>query len=339
MIIINGSEGEGGGQILRSSLTLSLITGKPFRIENIRAGRKTPGLLRQHLTAVNAAVQISDGAVEGAALGAATLTFVPREVHGGDYRFAIGGAGSTMLVLQTLLLPLALNHDASTIVIEGGTHNPSAPPFDFVERAFVPLLKRIGFDLDVQMVRPGFYPAGGGEVAVQTRPPRAMERLDLKPRGEIITKCARAVVSNLPYEIAQREVRVVAEELGWPDDCLQAHTVNGSIGPGNAISVIVGTDDVTDVFTAFGQRGVRAEHVAADAAKQAKRYINSGAAVGDHLADQLLLPLALGAGGSFTTTPLSTHSLTNMDVIRRFLDVEIATEVVSNGVVKVDVKR
>jgi RNA 3'-terminal phosphate cyclase (ATP) len=339
MIIINGSEGEGGGQILRSSLTLSLITGKPFRIENIRAGRKTPGLLRQHLTAVNAAVQISDGAVEGAALGAGTLTFVPREVRGGDYRFAIGGAGSTMLVLQTLLLPLALNQDASTIVIEGGTHNPSAPPFDFVERAFVPLLKRIGFDLDVQLVRPGFYPAGGGEVAVQTRSPRAMERLDLRPRGEIITKCARAVVSNLPYEIAQREVRVVAEELGWPDDCLQAHTVNGSIGPGNAISVIVGTDDVTDVFTAFGQRGVRAEHVAADAAKQAKRYINSGAAVGDHLADQLLLPLALGAGGSFTTTPLSTHSLTNMDVIRRFLDVEIATEVVSNGVVKVDVKR
>jgi RNA 3'-terminal phosphate cyclase (ATP) len=338
MVIIDGSQGEGGGQVLRTSLALSLLTGKPFRIENIRAKRKTPGLMRQHLTAVNAAAQVGEAAVEGAQVGSTAVTFVPRTMRGGDYSFAIGTAGSTMLVLQTVLLPLALAGTESTVELEGGTHNRDAPPFDFVERAFLPLICRMGAEISLELVRPGFYPAGGGKVVVRIKPAKRLARLDIENRGDITTRCARAVVANLPWSIAEREVRLAAAELEWPEDCLQAHTLNGSIGPGNTVSIIVGSEQITDVFSGFGERGVRAEEVAHAAVKQARRYINSNAAVGEHLADQLLLPLAIGEGGSFTTTPLSGHSLTNIETIRRFVDREIATEQLSNGVVRVSVR-
>lgn len=337
MLIIDGASGEGGGQVLRTSLALSLLTRTPFRIENIRAKRKTPGLLRQHLTAVYAATQAGDAAVEGAALGAPVLTFIPRALHSGDYTFAIGTAGSTMLVLQTLLLPLALADGPSTLELDGGTHNPAAPPFDFIDLAFLPLLRRMGAEVEIELVRPGFYPAGGGKIRVRITPTKTLARLDLDERGATTTRCVRAVVANLPWTIADREARAAAGELGWPDDCLQAHTLTGSAGPGNCISVIAGFEHVTDVFTAFGERGVPAETVAHNAAKQARRYLNSNAAVGEHLADQLLLPLALGAGGSFTTTPLSGHSLTNIETIGKFVARQITTEPVSNGMVRVAV--
>jgi RNA 3'-terminal phosphate cyclase (ATP) len=338
VLIIDGSHGEGGGQVLRTSLALSLVTGTPFRIENIRARRKSPGLLRQHLTAVNAAVQVGDAAVEGAQLASASLTFAPRALRSGDYSFAIGTAGSTMLVLQTILLPLVLAGAPSMIEIEGGTHNPSAPPFDFMNEAFLPLLRRMGAEVELELLRPGFYPAGGGKIRVRVTPAARLERLDLDERGAVTRRCARAVVANLPWDVAQREVKAAAAELGWPEECLQAHTLPGSIGPGNLISIIVGSEHVTDVFTAFGERGVRAEQVAHDAARQARRYINSDAAVGEHLADQLLLPLAIGEGGSFTTTPLSGHATTNIETIGRFLDRAITTEQVRNGLVRVVVQ-
>lgn len=328
LIVIDGALGEGGGQVLRTALALSIATRRPFRIENIRAKREKPGLLRQHLTAVHAATEVGDAAVEGAALGSTTLTFVPRALRAGDYTFSIGTAGSTTLVLQTVLMPLLLAGAPSTLRIEGGTHNPAAPPFEFLERAFLPLLRRMGAEVELTLVRPGFYPAGGGEIRVSIAPARLVA-LELESRGAIVERHVRAVVANLPYEIAQREVRAAAGELGWSEDDgarLEAHTLNGSAGPGNAVSVAVVSEDVTDVFTAFGARGVRAEQVAHDAAKQARRYINSDAAVGEHLADQIMLPMALGGGGTFTTTPLSGHATTNLDVIRRFL--EVRTEIV-----------
>lgn len=337
MMIIDGSQGEGGGQVLRTSLALSLATGTPFRIENIRAKREKPGLLRQHLTAVQAAVEVGEAAVEGAVIGSGAVTFVPRRVRAGDYRFSIGTAGSTTLVLQTVLLPLAMAGAASTVVIEGGTHNPAAPPFEFLEAAFLPLLGRMGVQVELTLVRPGFYPAGGGEIRVTITPSAKLEALNLERRGEIVLRRIRAVVANLPYAIAQREVQTAGEELGWGEECREAHTLVGSAGPGNAISIIVESENVTDVFTAFGARGVRAEQVAHDAAKQAKRYINSEAAVGEHLADQLLLPMALAGGGAFTTTPLSGHATTNIDVIRRFLDVRLEVSELRRGLHRVGV--
>lgn len=337
LIEIDGSQGEGGGQVLRTALALSLITGKPFRIDRIRANRQKPGLLRQHLTAVKAASEVGAAAVEGAEIGASTMTFVPQTLRGGALSFAIGTAGSTTLVLQTILLPVVLSGESATIEIEGGTHNPASPPFDFLDQAYLPLLRRMGAEISIELARPGFYPAGGGKIRVAIEGTRQLRRLEVVERGEIVSRRARAVVANLPYAIAQREAKTAGEELGWPEECLQAHTLTGSVGPGNAISIFVASENVTDAFTAFGAKGVPAEKVAHDAAKQAKRYINSGAAVGEHLADQLLLPLAAGAGGAFTTLPLSSHSLTNIEVIQRFVDVEIEVTQVSNGVVRVAV--
>jgi RNA 3'-terminal phosphate cyclase (ATP) len=332
MITIDGSHGEGGGQVLRTSLALSLVTGKPFRIDNIRAKRKSPGLLRQHLTAVQAATRVGSASAEGAVMGSTSLTFVPQTLLPGHYAFAIGTAGSTTLVLQTILLPLVLAGGPSVVELEGGTHNPFAPPFDFLAHAFLPLLRRMGAAVEVELLRPGFYPAGGGKIRVTIEPAKHLGRLDLKSRGAIVARRVRAVVANLPYGIAQREVRTAAEVLGWGEETMQAHTLNGSAGPGNTVSIVIESEHVTEVFTGFGEHGVRAETVAAGAANEAKRYLDSTATVGPFLADQLLLPLALGAGGSFTTVAPSKHTITNAEIIRRFLDVPIA---IGEGVVRV----
>lgn len=326
MILIDGSAGEGGGQILRTSLALSLITGEPFRITAIRAGRKSPGLLRQHLTSVAAATAVGDAEVDGAAPASQELTFIPRGLRGGHYSFAIGTAGSTTLVLQTILVPLLVAREASMIELEGGTHNPASPSFDFLTRSFLPLIERMGARVEAKLERPGFYPAGGGRIVVSIEPAEKLGSLELLERGAIVRRHARAVVANLPYDIARREIAVVAEKTGWPDESLQAHTPQGSIGPGNVLTIEVGCEHVTEVVTGFGERGVRAEDVAARAIEEMRRYLGSNAAVGEHLADQLLLPMAAGAGGEFTTVRPTKHMTTNVETIRKFIDVDMRVE-------------
>ena len=171
---LDGAQGEGGGQILRTALTLSMITGQPFRIENIRARRAKPGLLRQHLTAVNAASEICSAEVQGAEPGSSTLRFIPNRIKGGNYLFAIGTAGSCTLVLQTILPALWFADEPSTVVITGGTHNPAAPPADFLIRAWLPLMHRMGVKMTLDLIRHGFYPAGGGEIHATVDPIEAL---------------------------------------------------------------------------------------------------------------------------------------------------------------------
>lgn len=335
MLTIDGSRGEGGGQVLRSSLTLSLLTGKPFRIVNIRAGRKKPGLLRQHLTAVNAAAQIGRAGVSGAVpgkrpeLGEQELTFYPGEAAAGNYHFSIGSAGSATLVLQTVLLPLLTAPALSRLVFEGGTHNPFAPPFEFLQQAFLPLLERMGVRISAELERPGFYPAGGGKFSVAIQPAPELSRLDLPERGKLLAIRAKALVSQLPLHVARRELKVVAEKLSLKEAQLAEEEIPDPRGPGNALIIVVVSEQVTEIFTGFGERGVPAERVAARAADEAQRYLSSGAAVGQHLADQLLLPLALAGGGSFSTLSLTSHFETNLEIIRRFIDISISTEPIS----------
>src|SRR5262245_55571056 len=191
MITIDGSFGEGGGQILRTSLALSLVTGKPFRIENIRAGRKNPGLLRQHLTAVNAAASIGQAEITGASIGSTLLTIAPSKITHGNYHFAVGTAGSSTLVLQTVLPALLIADGPTRLTIEGGTHNPFAPPFDFLARAFLPLLTRMGVNVNANLDRYGFYPAGGGRIEITISPTGKLLPLVLESRGEIRSRQAR----------------------------------------------------------------------------------------------------------------------------------------------------
>ena len=339
MLTIDGSYGEGGGQILRTALALSLVTAKPFRIENIRAGRKNPGLLRQHLTAVNAATEISRAEVTGAAIGSRELTFAPGSVVSGDYAFAVGTAGSTTLVLQTVLPALLIASGKSKLILEGGTHNPFAPPFDFLEKAFLPLVNRMGPRVTAELERPGFYPAGGGRMSLTIEPAAELDRLDLASRGEVVTRRARAVVANLPISIAERELKVIARKLSWPREFTKAESIERSPGPGNVVIIEIACEQVTEVFTGFGERGLRSEAVAEKATQQARRYIGSEAAVGEYLADQLLIPMAMAGGGSFTTLPLSRHATTNMEVISRFLEVRIEATQLADRVWKVDVSR
>src|ERR1700730_12478892 len=323
MLTIDGSFGEGGGQILRTALALSLVTGKPFLIENIRAGRKNPGLLRQHLTAVNAASEISRAEVTGAAIGSRELTFAPASVVAGDYAFAVGTAGSTTLVLQTVLPALLIANGKTSVILEGGTHNPFAPPFDFLEKAFLPLVNRMGPRVKAELERPGFYPAGGGRMNVSIEPSAELNRLGIPARGEVLARRAKAVVANLPISIAERELKLIARKMSWPREWMKAESIERSPGPGNVVTIELECEHVTEVFTGFGERSLRSEAVAEKAVQQARRYIGSEAAAGEYLADQLLVPMAMAGGGSFTTLPLSRHATTNIEVIGKFLDVTI----------------
>ena len=339
MIRIDGSSGEGGGQILRSSLSLSLATGKPFRIENIRAKRERPGLLRQHLTAVLAAAEISEAKVEGANLGSRELTFEPGAVKPGNYRFVIGTAGSGTLVLQTILPALMTASGPSQLTIEGGTHNLQAPPFDFLEKCFLPVIAKLGPTVTVKLERYGFYPAGGGSFSVAIEPCARLSPVQLTERGDITHRKAVAVVANLPRSIAQREVDTVTKLLNWEAEQLEIVEARKSIGPGNIVSIEIGTSGgVTELFSGFGRLGASAESVATEAAKEARCYLASNAVAGEHLADQLLLPFALANGGAFTAVRLNRHARTNMDVITSFLPVEFESAQ-EKGCVRVEVKR
>ncbi|MGJ5820574.1 RNA 3'-terminal phosphate cyclase [Paludibaculum fermentans] len=321
MIQIDGSFGEGGGQILRTALSLSLVTGRPIRIDNIRAGRERPGLLRQHLTAVLAAAEIGQAQVEGAVMGSTSIGFVPGSVKAGEYRFAVGSAGSGTLVFQTILPALMLAEGPSKLVIEGGTHNDAAPPFPFLERAFLPLVERMGPRVQVVLERPGFYPAGGGRFTAEILPAVRLKPLHTGERAEITGRRVIAIIANLPSDIAEREARTAARLLEWGPETQVIESSRESAGPGNVVMVEVQSRGVTEIFTAFGKVGVSAERVAKRAVQEAQEYLVSKAAVGEHLADQLLLPMALAGAGSFTAVKLNQHSLTNMEVIRRFLPV------------------
>ena len=324
MLIIDGSHGEGGGQVLRTSLALSLVTGKAFQIKRIRAGRRKPGLMRQHLTAVKAAARVGCAEVTGAELGSQELSFTPGAVLPGTYEFAVGTAGSATLVLQTVLPALLTASGPSELVLEGGTHNPFAPPFDFLHDAFLPVVNRMGPRVTANLERPGFFPAGGGRFTVSIEPASRLKPLSLLDRGTTERIEARAVVAQLSKGIGSRELKVVAKKLGLTWDDMRVEEVSSSRGPGNVLTVTVTSEHVTEVFTGFGQRDVRAEAVAAKAVKAAKAYLGAEVPVGPYLADQLLLPLALAGGGVFRTLAPTKHSQTNAEIIEQFLDVEIA---------------
>jgi RNA 3'-terminal phosphate cyclase (ATP) len=319
---IDGSRGEGGGQVLRTSLALSMITGTPIRIDNIRARRAKPGLMRQHLTAVQAAARLSNGEVEGAAVGSQEIVFKPSAVTPGDHHFAIGTAGSTTLILQTVLPALILASGPSRLTLEGGTHNPMAPPFEFLDRAFLPLLRRMGASIDMTLERAGFYPAGGGRLSVTVTPAAKLQGFDLLERGEIRNRRGTVLLANLAGHIADREVQTLGRLTSWEPTSFEIRRVD-SAGPGNAVLLELESDAVTEIFTSIGEIGVSAEAVAERAVKEMRSYMVADVPVGEHLADQLLLPLALAGSGSYRTLPLSLHAKTQMELIPEFLDVRI----------------
>jgi RNA 3'-terminal phosphate cyclase (ATP) len=327
IIEIDGSFGEGGGQILRSSLTLSAITGTPFKIKNIRSGRKKPGLMRQHLTCVKAVQRICSAFVIGAEVGSQELEFYPESINAGKYKFVVGTAGSTSLVFQTILPVLFMADDVSHVEFEGGTHNPMAPPFDYLDKVFLPTLLKMGIHVNRKLERYGFYPAGGGRFSVDIYPINGqLNPLEIVDRGVLVNESADCLIAFLRNDIAQREMAVVQENTGiMPKDMTITETDN-TVGPGNVLYLTYKFAKSMAMSCQFGVQGVRAETVALKAIKEMHDLVESGAAIDAHLADQLIIPFALAGSGRFSTVKPSLHTKTNIEVVKKFLDVAIEVE-------------
>ncbi len=328
MIEIDGSQGEGGGQVLRSALTLSALTGRAFRLIQIRANRPRPGLAAQHLACVRACAAICDGVFTGGSLGSSTLTFEPKTIQPGNYDFRIGTAGATSLVLQTVALPLALRTGSqSTVVVSGGTHVPHSPCYEFLEQTWLGYLGRCGVSMNLECRRRGFYPRGGGEVALTIEPTSGVRPINLTSVQTLESVSGIAAVADLSKSIQKTlqrrmSVRMKAAKLE-PD--IEAE--NWENGPA-AVAILNFRDaGVPTVFSAIGERGKPADAVANAVCDEAIQYAQSGSQVDEHSADQLVLPLVFAPGPSeFRTAKISRHLLTNIDTIRHFVDRNILCE-------------
>jgi RNA 3'-phosphate cyclase len=325
VIELDGSFGEGGGQILRTSLALSLVTGKPFHLRNVRAGRSRPGLQPQHLMSVKAAAAIGQAELRGAARGSTDLSFRPGPVAPGTYHFAIGTAGATGLVLHTLYLPLALAGTPSELTIDGGTHVSTSPCFHFLETTWRNYMELLGLQISLKMRRAGFYPRGGGLLEAHVAPAAQFKGVELSHLEPATSIRGISAVAGLPEHIARRQAERAGKELrpfGLTVD-IREETWQG--GPGTVLTLTLNTRPVPTLFFALGERGKPAERVAHEAVAQVVRYLKAEApAVDEHSADQLLLPLALAAGPSVVpVAAVTSHLTTNAAVIGRFIDRKI----------------
>lgn len=335
MFEIDGSYGEGGGQILRTLLALSCVIGKPFRLYNIRKGRDKPGLRPQHLMCVRACREISGARVAGDEVGSIELTFSPGGPKPGSYSFDIGTAGSTSLLFQTLLPPLLVAGGESSLTLEGGTHVPFSPPFHFISEVFLPTLSRLGVGTVAAIERYGFYPRGGGRVSFLIRPCTELQPCDMTVRGTLRRITGVSAVGNLPRSIAERQRASALSALGG----LRADVEEAEVrtpGQGTFVFLRAESEGAVAGFSSLGKRGKRAEAVGEEAARELLDYHRTGACLDYHMADQITLYLALAEGSSrFTASKATGHLKTNLHVIGEFLGVRSGTgpegEVTING--------
>lgn len=325
MIEIDGNQGEGGGQILRSALTLSMLTRQPFHLVNIRARRTRPGLMPQHLKSIEAAVRVCGAEVRGAAQGSMQLTFTPGAVHPGKFRLDIGTAGAVTLVLQTVFLPLGLAGDSSTIAITGGTHVPWSPCFDYLNLLWLPCMARIGFNARIEMLQAGFYPQGGGEIQAQLQPAATPQPLELVERGALLRIRGISAVAGLDPEIARRQKLQALRRIEPFCRDVKIQTVElKARSKGTFLLLLAHFEHSQACYFGLGEQGKRAERVADEAVEALQAFLGTDGAVDQYLADQLVLPLSLAGGPSILRTCRVTgHLLTQAEIVRNFLPVKI----------------
>lgn len=325
-VVIDGSYGEGGGQILRTSLALSSLLLRPVEIYNIRAKRKNPGLQHQHLTAVKAVATITDAEVIGGELGSTRLVFTPRNLKCGDFSFDVGTAGSVSLVVQTILPVLTFAGCRSKVTIRGGTDVPMAPPVDYLSNVFLRLLKYMGVDASIKLVRRGHYPKGGGLIELVVEPAGRLKPVVWRERGAVVKISGVSHAVNLPRHVAERQARAAEEalkSLGVPVEITVEHRQDG-LGPGSGVVLWAETDKGLVLGAdALGERGKPAEAVGKEAAEKLLKEISSNAALDAHMGDMIMLYAALADGASeVTTSELTLHAKTNAYIIERFLPVK-----------------
>lgn len=325
---IDGSYGEGGGQILRTALALSAVLGRPVELVKIRAGRKNPGLQPQHLSCVKALAEITGAEVHGAELGSSHLHFVPGPITGGSRRFDVGTAGAVSLVIQAILAPLAFADAPSDLVLTGGTHVPWSPPAPYISEVFLPMVERMGLAATWQVQRGGFYPKGGGEVRVAVQPLMRLRSLDLTDRGALLAIRGISAVARLPRGIAERQVRRVRCRLADAGHKIEIEIAEFDAAcPGDTVFVWAEFEQARAGFGALGERGKPAERVADEAADALLDFLAGDAATDPHLADQIAVLMALANGRSVLTTAcVSQHLLTNLWTIQQFLPIGISLE-------------
>ena len=321
LLRIDGSHGEGGGQILRTSLALATLLGQPVFIDKVRKNRSRPGLRPQHALAVHALAQISGAEVVGGELGSCELFFAPHRIKGGHYHFDIGTAGSTSLLLQAVLPPLLFANASSRLTITGGTHVPFSPTYHYIEKVFLPALICMGADIRTSLRRWGWYPHGGGVLEAEIAPCEGLQAIDRRTRGSLNHLGVIAGISGLPLHIAQREMataeQILAEHGKVPERDIRDV---GAAGPGNMVFVWGDFDHAAAGFSALGRRGKPAETVAAEACSHWQDFCSTAAAVDLYLADQLAVYMALASGRSEIIVEEKTdHLLTNIAIIEQFL--------------------
>jgi RNA 3'-terminal phosphate cyclase (ATP) len=329
MIELDGSEGEGGGQILRSALALSILTGRPFKLVNIRANRSKPGLQPQHLMCVRAAGMISSGTYKGGSVGSSVLYFEPGSLKSGNYTFSIGTAGATALVLHTVYLPLALQGDKpSEITITGGTHNIHAPCYHFLATTWAAYLARLGMKAELEMIQPGFYPRGGGEIRAVIHPCSRIHGLSLLSCPDLTTAGGFSATAELPESVGRKQARRLSARL--KAEGVESHFPIEeweAANPGSVAAVIFRQAPVPPLFFGLGERGKPAESVADDAADEAIAFRDAKAPVDPHSADQLLLPLAFSPDASeYKTSEITRHTTTNVETVQKFVERSIQIE-------------
>ncbi|HEY5946607.1 MAG TPA: RNA 3'-terminal phosphate cyclase [Kofleriaceae bacterium] len=337
LIEIDGSRGEGGGQILRTALALSMITKRPTRIRGIRAGRKRPGLQPQHLACVEAAAQLCHAHTIGAEVDSQQLEFTPGVDCSEHVAIDIGTAGSTTLVVQTILAPAIVAGRALHATVIGGTHNPLAPPFEFLDRVFLPHLRAMGAHVSLTLDKHGVFPNGGGKVAIEVRPASKLTPIAVVEAGPVTGRRAEVIIARLPTHVADRELAIVRDRFKIPGEDCKIVDLRG--GPANILMIEIERAGAREIVSGHGEKGLRAELVAERACDEMQRYLDSDVPVGVHLADQLLLPMALAGGGRFRTIgPVSQHVTTNIETINAFLDVQFRVEE-RDGVAEISVGR
>lgn len=325
MLDIDGDYGEGGGQILRSSLSLSAILNRPIRINRIRAGRQTPGLAPQHLTSINAVAAITNAEVVGGTLGAQTVTFRPRQIYGGEYTFDVAdvrpSAGALSLVFQAIVLPLSYAKIPSTVTLRGGTHVPWSPTVHYLQEIFNPMVAKFGLQGSIQLNRWGWFPKGRGEAIAKIKPTEDWRGVTLQDRGQLRAIHGISAASNLPEHIVDRQRNQIQNRLSRWNCPVTIEPVKGdSIGQGSLVFLKAEFENVEAGFSALGRRGKRAERVADEACDALENFLVSDAAIDPHLGDQLILPMALATGESrFTTSRVTRHLTTNIWLVQQFL--------------------